>query len=60
MDYYQGSLRQFAEELLAKGRGNGQLLVVAQLDDMVVEDMNNKGVTLQSVSIVVTQQVIFK
>ena len=60
MEYYQGSLKQFAEELLAKGRGNGQILVVAQLDDMVVEDMNNKGVTLQSVSIVVTQQAIFK
>ena len=33
MEYYQGSLKQFAEELLAKGRGNGQILVVAQLDD---------------------------
>ena len=60
MEYYHGSLRQFAEELLANGRGNGQILEVAQLDDIVVEDMSNKGVTLQSVSIVVTQQVIFK
>lgn len=60
MEYYQGSLRQFAEELLANGRGNGQILEVAQLDDIVVEDMINKGVTLQSVSIVVTQQTIFK
>ena len=60
MEYYQGSLRQFAEELLANGRGNGQILVVAQLDDKVVDDMSKKGVTLQSVSIVVTQQAIFK
>lgn len=60
MDYYQGSLRQFAEELLANGRGNGQMIVVAQVDDKVVEDMNNKGVTLHSISIVVTQQAIFK
>ena len=60
MEYYQGSLRQFAEELLANGRGNGQILVVAQLDDIVVKDMSYKGVTLQSVSIVVTQQAIFK
>lgn len=37
MEYYQGSLRQFAEELLSKGRGNGQMIVVAQLDDKVVE-----------------------
>ena len=60
MDYYHGSLKQFAEELLANGKGNGQMVVVAQLDDTVIEDMNNKGVVLQSSSIVVTQQAIFK
>lgn len=60
MNYYPGNLKQFAEELLAKGKGNGQMLVVAQLDDKVIEDMCNKGVVLQSVSIVVTQQAIFK
>ena len=60
MDSYQGSLKQFAEELLANGKGNGQILVVARLDDKVIEDMSNKGVALQSLSIVVTQQAIFK
>ena len=60
MDFYQGSLRQFAEELLANGRGNGQMFMVAQLDDKVIEDMSNKGVALQSISIVVTQQAVFK
>ena len=60
MDYYKGSLRQFAEELLANGRGNGQMVVVAQLDDKVIEDISNKGIALQSVSIVVTQQAVFK
>lgn len=60
MEYYQGSLRQFAEELLAKGRGNGQMIVVAHLDSKVVDDMNNKGVILQSEYIVVTQQAVFK
>ena len=60
MDFYQGSLKQFAEELLANGKGNGQMVVVAQLDDKVIDDMSNKGVTLQSLSIVVTQQAIFK
>lgn len=60
MEYYQGSLRQFAEELLSKGRGNGQMIVVAQLDDKVVEDISRKGVVLQSISIVVTQQSVFK
>ena len=60
MEYYQGSLREFAEELLSIGKGNGMMVEVAQLDEMVVVDMNNKGVTLQSVSIVVTQQAIFK
>ena len=60
MECFQGSLREFAEELLANGRGNGQMIVVAQLDNKVVKDMSNKGVTLQSMSIVVTQQAIFK
>ena len=60
MDYDQGSLRQFAEELLAKGKGNGQMVFVAQLDDAVIKDMNKKGVALQSDSIVVTQQAVFK
>ena len=29
MDFYQGSLRQFAEELLANGKGNAQMVEVA-------------------------------
>lgn len=60
MEYYQGSLRQFAEELLAKGRGNGQMVIVAQLDGAIIKDMNKKGMVLQSESIVVTQQTVFK
>ena len=60
MEYYQGSLRQFAEELLANGRGNGKMVVVAQLDDAIIEDMRKKGVVLQTLAIVVTQQVVFK
>ena len=60
MDYYQGSLRQFAEELLAKGRGNGMMVEVAPVNELVIKDMNKKGVALQSDSIVVTQQAVFK
>ncbi len=60
MDLYHGNLRQFAEELLANGKGNGQMVEVAQLDNKVIEDLANKGVVLQSLSIVVTQQAIFK
>lgn len=60
MEFYQGSFKEFAEELLANGRGNGRMIVVAQLDDKVIEDMSNKGVALQSISIVVTQQAVFK
>ena len=59
MEYYQGSLRQFAGELLAKGRGNGQMVIVAQLDGAIIKDMNKKGMVLQSESIVVTQQTVF-
>lgn len=60
MEYYQGSLREFAEELLANGRGNGQMVEVARLDESVIIDMDKKGALLQSFSIVVTQQAIFK
>ena len=57
---YQGSLRQFAEELLTNGRGNGQMIVIAQFDAITIEDMCNKGIALQSTAIVVTQQAVFK
>ena len=57
---YQGSLRQFAEELLTNGRGNGQMIVIAQFDAIIIEDMCNKGIALQSTAIVVTQQAVFK
>lgn len=42
MEYYQGSLREFAEELLANGRGNGQMVEVARLHDVVIEDAKTK------------------
>ena len=60
IDFYQGSLREFAEELLANGRGNGQMIVIAQFDAIIIEDMCNKGIALQSTAIVVTQQAVFK
>ncbi len=60
MEYYQGSLRQFAEELLSQGRGNGQMVVVASLNEIVIEDAKKKGVELLSSMIVVTQNTIFK
>ena len=60
MEFYQGSLRQFAEELLTNGRGNGQMIVIAQFDAIIIEVMSNKGIALQSTAIVVTQQAVFK
>ena len=53
-------IREVSDNLLAKGKGNGQMVFVAQLDDAVIKDMNKKGVALQSDSIVVTQQAVFK
>lgn len=60
MEYYQGSLREFAEELLANGRGNGQMVEVARLHDVVIEDAKQKGLELCSEMIVVMQNTIFK
>ena len=60
MDFYQGSLRQFAEELLAKGKGNGQMVEVAQFCDTVIEDAKQQGLELKTYSIMVMQKTIFK
>lgn len=60
MEYYQGSLRQFAEELLAKGRGNGMMVEVAPVNELVIEDAMKKGLLFHSMTIVVTQNTIFK
>lgn len=60
MEYFQGSLRQFAEELLALGKGNGMMVEVARFSDLVIEDARKKGVELYSSKIVVTQNTIFK
>lgn len=60
MELYHGSLRQFVEELLSKGRCNGQMVVVVPLNEMVIEDAKKKGVELLSSTIVVTQNTSFK
>lgn len=58
MEYYQGSLKQFAEELLAKGRGNGMMVEVAPVNELVIEDAMKKGLLFHSMTIVVTQNTI--
>ena len=60
MELYQGSLRQFAEELLANGKGNGQMVEVAQFCETVIEDAKRQGLELRSSSILVMQKTIFK
>ena len=60
MECFQGSLREFAEELLTNGKGNGQMVEVAQLCDTVIEDARQQGLELKSCSIMVMQKTIFK
>ena len=36
------------------------MIVIAQFDAIIIEDMCNKGIALQSTAIVVTQQAVFK
>lgn len=60
MEFYQGSLKEFAKELLANGKGNGQMLEVAQFNDTVIEDASQQGLELKSSSIIVMQKTIFK
>lgn len=56
MDYYQGSLRQFAEELLSTGKGNGMMVEIASVNELVIEDAMKKGLKFHSMTIVVTQK----
>ena len=60
MDYYQGTLREYAEKILTNGKGTGQMVEVAQFCEAVIEDAKQQGMELKSYSIIVMQKTIFK
>jgi hypothetical protein len=60
LKYYRGSLRQFANGLLTKGRGDGEVCRICEVSSAIIDDMKSAGLKLHSIDIVVTQRQVFK
>ena len=60
LKYYNGSLQQFASDLLSRGRGEGSVCRICEILPAITEDMKSKGLELLSKDIIVTQRQIFK
>ena len=58
--FYNGSLTEFAREILEKGRGNGSVCRICTVAPEIVADMRLKGEALVSNDIIVTQKEVFK
>ena len=58
--FYDGSLTEFAREILEQGRGNGSVCRICTVVPEIVADMRLKGQTLVSNDIIVTQKEVFK
>lgn len=57
---YNGTLQEFAKDILASGRGNGRVFSPGRLHPLIEQDLAEKGESLISRDIVVTQKQIFK
>jgi hypothetical protein len=60
MVLYNGSLQEFATEMLCKGRGNGTMCMVCTIAEEIVTDMEIMGEGLFCRNVFVTQRQIFK
>ncbi|MBR4647195.1 MAG: hypothetical protein IKO75_08810 [Bacteroidales bacterium] len=60
LEYFNGSLCQFASGLLSRGRGEGCVCRICGIPSAIVEDMKSNGLELLSNDIIVTQRQIFK
>ncbi|MBP5497348.1 MAG: hypothetical protein J6X98_09305 [Bacteroidales bacterium] len=58
--YYKGTLCEFANDILTKGRGGGTVCRVCDIAPTILNDMKTRGVELLSKDVVVTQRQIFK
>lgn len=58
--YYDGRLVDFATEILERGRGNGTVCRICTVASEIVMDMRERGETLESNDIIVTQKEVFK
>ena len=60
LKYYRGSLLQFANDLLTKGRGDGEVCRICEISSAIINDMKTISLELQSKDIIVTQRQVFK
>ena len=60
LKYYRGSLRQFANDLLTKGRGYGEVCRICEISSAIIDDMKMVGIELHAKDIIVTQRQVFK
>lgn len=60
LKYYRGSLMQFANDLLTKGRGDGEVCRICEISPVIINDIKTAGLELHSNDIIVTQRKIFK
>ena len=60
LQFFNGSLRQYAAKLLAAGKGDGSVCRVCHIHPLIAKDMQSKGRALESLDVIVTQRQIFK
>ena len=51
---------QFANDLLAKGRGEGEVCRICEISSAIINDMKTAGLELHAKDIIVTQRQVFK
>ena len=60
LKYYNGTFREFAANILIKGRGDGSVCRICTISKHISDDMKTKGVVLLSEDIIITQRQVFK
>lgn len=58
--YYNGTLTQYAKELIELGIGNGKVIKIGEIDKSIVEDLRKNGIVLLDLDVIVGQSAIFK
>lgn len=58
--FRNGSFREFATEMLKKGKGDGSVFRVCEIAPEIANDLSIRGKTLLNKDIIITQRQIFK
>ncbi|MBQ7550262.1 MAG: hypothetical protein IJT04_01880 [Bacteroidales bacterium] len=60
MVFRNDSLREYAAEILERGKGDGSVFCVCEIAQEIANDLSIRGKTLLSKGIIITQRQIFK